>query len=31
MGYGTAAHLDALTRLGPCPHHRRSFAPIRNM
>jgi len=24
-GYGTAAHLDALARLGPCPLHRRSF------
>jgi ribonuclease HII len=31
MGYGTAAHLNALQRLGPCPTHRRSFAPIRNM
>ena len=28
MGYGTAAHLDALARLGPCPAHRRSFAPV---
>ena len=27
-GYGTAAHLAALRRLGPCPHHRRSFAPV---
>lgn len=27
-GYGTAAHLDALQRLGPAPCHRRSFAPI---
>lgn len=27
-GYGTAAHLDALRRLGPCPAHRRSFAPV---
>jgi ribonuclease HII len=24
-GYATAAHLDALERLGPCPLHRRSF------
>jgi len=24
-GYGTAAHLEALTRLGPSPLHRRSF------
>ena len=28
-GYGTRVHLDALSRLGPCPLHRRSFAPIR--
>ncbi|CCG41327.1 ribonuclease HII [Magnetospirillum molischianum] len=27
-GYGTAAHLDGLNRLGPTPHHRRSFAPV---
>ncbi|PAW61101.1 MAG: ribonuclease HII [Verrucomicrobiia bacterium Tous-C2TDCM] len=27
-GYGTAAHLEALNRLGPCPIHRRSFAPV---
>lgn len=27
-GYGTAEHLDALRRLGPCPAHRRSFAPV---
>lgn len=29
MGYGTAAHRQALFRLGPTPHHRRSFAPVR--
>ncbi len=28
-GYGTAEHLDALARLGPCPEHRPSFAPVR--
>lgn len=28
-GYGTREHLDALTRLGPCAIHRRSFAPVR--
>ncbi len=28
MGYGTALHLDALARLGPCEVHRRSFAPV---
>ena len=27
-GYGTAEHMAALTRLGPTPHHRRSFAPV---
>lgn len=27
-GYGTRAHLEALRRLGPCPAHRRSFAPV---
>jgi ribonuclease HII len=29
-GYPTAEHLAALERLGPCPEHRRSFAPVRN-
>ncbi len=28
MGYGTAAHLAALDVHGPCPVHRRSFAPV---
>lgn len=27
-GYPTAAHLEALARLGPCPEHRRSFGPV---
>ena len=27
-GYGSRAHLDALTELGPCAVHRRSFAPV---
>ena len=27
-GYPTAAHMEALSRLGPCPEHRRSFAPV---
>lgn len=27
-GYGTRQHLDALALVGPCPHHRKSFAPI---
>lgn len=28
-GYGTAAHLAAIARLGVTPLHRRSFAPVR--
>lgn len=28
-GYGTAEHLEALRRHGPCIIHRRSFAPVR--
>ncbi len=27
-GYPTKAHLEALSRLGPCPEHRRSFGPV---
>lgn len=27
-GYGSAKHLAALTEFGPCPIHRRSFAPV---
>jgi ribonuclease HII len=27
-GYGTAEHLAALREHGPCPAHRRSFAPL---
>jgi ribonuclease HII len=30
-GYGTAHHLEALQRVGPCPAHRRGFAPIRDL
>jgi ribonuclease HII len=30
-GYGTAQHLHALSKLGPCAAHRRSFAPVREM
>ncbi|GBR46978.1 ribonuclease HII [Gluconobacter roseus] len=30
-GYGTAAHLLGLKLRGVTPHHRRGFAPIRNM
>lgn len=28
-GYSTAAHLEALARLGPCAIHRRSYAPVK--
>jgi ribonuclease HII len=28
-GYGTAQHLAAIAAHGPCPIHRRSFAPLR--
>ena len=27
-GYGTAKHLEVLRQYGPCPIHRRSFAPV---
>lgn len=27
-GYGTRQHLEALRRHGPCPIHRKSFAPV---
>ena len=30
-GYPTQAHRAALARLGPCPAHRRSFAPVARM
>jgi ribonuclease HII len=29
-GYGTAAHVQALQRLGPSPAHRLSFAPVQS-
>ncbi len=29
-GYGAQAHLAAIARFGPCPAHRRSFAPMRH-
>jgi ribonuclease HII len=28
-GYGTPQHLAAISALGPCPIHRRSFSPFR--
>lgn len=30
MGYGTAAHLEALNQFGYTPIHRQSFAPVAN-
>ncbi len=30
-GYPSPAHLAALDLHGPCPHHRRSFAPVRRL
>ena len=30
-GYATRQHLDELAHRGPCPIHRRSFAPLRMM
>ena len=29
-GYGVPDHIAALETYGPTPHHRRSFAPVRN-
>ena len=29
-GYGTKFHLEAIEKYGPCPIHRKSFAPIKN-
>lgn len=28
VGYGTSAHKSALSKLGACPEHRRSFRPV---
>jgi ribonuclease HII len=30
-GYGTAAHVAAIYKYGPCPYHRMTFAPLKNM
>jgi ribonuclease HII len=30
-GYGTREHFTCLIRLGPCPIHRQSFRPVREM
>lgn len=30
MGYSTPEHLKALNEFGPCVHHRREYAPVKN-
>lgn len=30
-GYGTPQHLEGLRRLGPCPIHRKTFFPVREL
>lgn len=30
-GYGTKLHLERLNEHGPCPEHRRSFAPVKKL
>jgi ribonuclease HII len=30
-GYPTAMHFETLKKFGPCPEHRRSFAPVRDL
>ena len=30
-GYGTKAHMAAIHEHGPCPYHRRTFAPMKHM
>ncbi|SCA58723.1 Ribonuclease HII [Chlamydiales bacterium SCGC AB-751-O23] len=30
-GYGTKEHMKALEKYGPCPFHRKSFSPIKEM
>lgn len=29
-GYGTPEHLEALTRHGPCPEHRKTYQPVKD-
>lgn len=29
-GYGTAEHIAAIKKYGPCPAHRKSFEPIKS-
>ena len=31
VGYGTAKHMAAISELGICPEHRKSFEPIKSM
>lgn len=31
MGYPTRLHIEVLRRIGPCPIHRKSFAPVREV
>lgn len=31
VGYGTAAHIEALRNHGACEHHRKSFEPLKSM
>ncbi|MFM1869849.1 MAG: hypothetical protein RLY99_593 [Pseudomonadota bacterium] len=31
MGYPTPLHFAALKEFGPCPHHRKTFAPVREV
>ncbi|GKV67780.1 ribonuclease HII [Sporosarcina sp. NCCP-2716] len=30
-GYGTREHVEALRQHGPCPHHRKTFEPVKTM
>jgi len=30
-GYGTKQHVAAITELGPCKHHRKTFAPVKQL
>jgi ribonuclease HII len=30
-GYGTRDHLEALARHGPCPEHRRTYQPVKDL
>lgn len=30
-GYGSKMHMEAIAQYGPCPIHRRSFSPIKDM